>query len=265
MKTKLDIMRMIEENKYMPLRIDFTGVQPFVFDALASKSERVALSGDEDTEVLASPFQKFSIEMAEGVLSSYDGKEVLAAQFQKFSTEIAKDVISSNKTIFQIVCIYCHELSVGRYHIMVQIVIDNVVKYMSFSPGDTIVPTEVSDYIMALVNSMLERLKTSRHGLINYSGKAKFKTAAGKKAIYKPTDVIYVGGGKGSSEPTHTKGGHNIRWQTTWPVMAHWRRLKNPESMGIGRTGRRDVKGWTWLNHYNKGDGAVKMKVHRVK
>lgn len=218
--------------------IDFTGIQPFVFDAIHSTDEQIELP-DDDVKVLASPFQTFSLEMADGALSAEDD--------------------------FNIMCIYCHEITVGSYHIVMQVVQNNIAKYFSFTPGITDVNEDVVAHTMKIIRALLGRLQTSKHGLVNYPGKSKFKTSSGQKSVYKPTNIIYVGGGRNSIEPTHTHGGHNIHWQTSWAVMAHWRRLKNPESMGLGRQGKRNVKGYTWVNNYSKGDGALKMKIHRVK
>lgn len=230
--------------------VDFTGVQPYVF---APTNTPTAELDKHESEILASPFPKFSIE-------NEGDRPLTLDENGRWHTDV----------------IYCEELSPDNYRFILNInnsyaivdkigitfLIDGKVSRRAKHSSDD---HHAYNQYKNLVHISLARLhdRTNRVGLINETGRAKYKDASGDKVIYKPRGVIYCGKRKSGRGTTHS--GVPIVWKEAWSVAAHWRRLANPESLGLDRYGERCVKGFTWIGHYHKGDGEIVGKIRKVK
>lgn len=78
--------------------------------------------------------------------------------------------------------------------------------------------------------------------------------------------VIYVAPKVGNKEISKIKaqGTRKINWDHVWTVMSHWRKLINPESLGLDRLGKRQIKVYTYIGSYKKGEGKEIRKIRRV-
>ncbi len=239
----LHILELIKVHQY-----DYSNVRPYVF----SPDDSEATPVPETDDVLASPFEVFSIEVDGSNLTVDNGKENV-----------------------NINCIYCHELSFDKYFFIVkstakgQTFIYRVYtdKVEAYSGNELIGEQSTSsmyDHIKSIVSAFLARLHAGKLGVYNTNGKAKFKTKSGKKSVFKASDIIYVRKrDQIESVSTKTDGKRVVDWQNTWEVTSHWRRIKD-DSLGKDRRGERVVKGATWIKSYSKGMGELKMKVRRV-
>jgi len=231
--------------------VDFTGVQPYVFTPSGDEIDELP---DQPSEILASPFPKFSIEIDGGF-----------------------PLTSDNETDAATTVLYCEELAPDDYIFIMNLEISGekgyviVTKYyIHISACGKTLPTKPDECHTAynqyknLVHSMLNRLhdRKNRIGLVNEPGRAKYKDLHGKKQFYKPKGVIYCG--TRNEAKGNAASGSPITWKHSWSVAAHWRRLTNPESLGMDRYGERTVKGYTWVGHYIKGDGDVVGKIRKV-
>ena len=219
--------------------IDFTGVQPFTFATPKVKEDLFAKSNED--EILATPFPLFSIEME-------DDNSVLGGD--------------NNENMR---CIVVRELAPDEYifYVMTQNRGDDsyVANLHTFHKGEDAYP-----YILDCVRIFLEKMKNSSLGFYNESGKAKYRNAKGKKCVFKPRNTIYVDHKKSTriTKTEKTKSGKFIRHIFGWSVMSHWRKLKNPTSLGLDRNGDRNVVGYTWICTYEKGDEKAKTMVRKV-
>lgn len=235
--------------------VDFTGVQPYVF---TPSGDVIGDLPEHESEILASPFPKFSIEMdGGGILTSEDDTPVYTT------------------------VLYCEELAPDEYRFIVNLrnhlspfkgyVIVEKTNLKIIQGGKILTSKPDEEHIAYnqyknLVHNMLSRLRDrkNRIGLVNEPGRAKYKDNDGFKRFYKPKGVIYCGPRKDLTNRGNTKSGSPIQWKHSWSVAAHWRRLSNPESLGMDRYGERTVKGYTWVGHYIKGDGDVVGKIRKV-
>jgi hypothetical protein len=240
------------DKEFVAGEFDFTGVQSFVVetDEESFDAQGAADKVTKEGFVLASPFPKFSIEIDRGGI------------------EMADD--DDNPTIEGIMysCFYCEEVGVGVYDIVVQMVdisdIENGNAYFFYYSLNSRDGGKLYRYAMSIINNLIERMTNRKHGLVNYRGKVFFKNKHGRKVEYKPRDVIYIHP-KRAVLPSVTATGNKIRWQSSWLVRSHWRKLINTETLGLSRVGDRIVKGFTWISNYKKGDEKpVKAKVRKV-
>jgi hypothetical protein len=88
-----------------------------------------------------------------------------------------------------------------------------------------------------------------------------------KKGLWKPSEVIYVGGPKSTRPKTdHIIVGKSttpIVWDHSWRVAGHWRKVSD-QTLGLNRNGERKVKGYTWIKEHIKGQGPLKNKIRKV-
>lgn len=234
--------------------VDFIGVQPYVFTPSGKPMSDLP---EHASEILASPFPKFSIEMDGGLPLTSDG---------------------NNGAISTV--LYCEELAPDDYKFIITMttprvgvkgyvtttkdtytMVANINNKFTSKSGDGNV---VYNQYKNLVHNMLSRLRDrkNRIGLVNEPGRAKYKDTAGKKQFYKPKGVIYCG--PRNEARGNSSSGSPITWKHSWTVSAHWRRLANPNSIGMDRYGERTVEGYTWIDHYQKGCGDVVGKVRKV-
>lgn len=226
---------------------NYEGIQPYIFE----KSDKEKSFVEPTDEILASPFPKFSIEI--------DG-DAITSSFGSFETNI----------------IYCEELAPDDYLFIIDMCAMGQAMYMEFTSSlvkvyqnQQLVKTETSSDIYneykGLVKHYLDRLRAGKLGLTNAAGKAKYK-ADGKKHTYKPNNVIYCSNKKfkGDKNAPKSRNYPNVRWQESWTVEAHWRRI-SPDKLGLDRYGNRTVMGLTWIDNYAKGEGSLMFKIRKVK
>lgn len=226
---------------------DFTDVRPYVFEL---KGEQSHLERTDD--ILASPFPKFSVEL--------DGDWLTTAE---------------DDGDFRTGVVYCEELGVDRYLFIVSMEVRGQTLYLKVTPdsvsnykdGKFVLVEKTSimyESTKAIVHTQLKKLHSGRIGLVNYAGKARFKTKEGVKSVYKPNDVIYVSNTKRSVENANGRSPKGVVWQDAWEVGSHWRKISD-DSLGLNRLGERTEKGYTWIKSYTKGpDKELKKKTRKV-
>lgn len=217
--------------------MDYSGIQPYIFTQEDHRSRELSTS---ENVVLASPFRRFSIELEAGNLTSDENGDVTTT------------------------CIYCEELGPNNYKFLLDsnagemtvfLVIDkhNLTAYKNGEAVLTKSSGDVYFQYLNLVNTYIEKIHSKKSGLINRSGKAKFKNKDGIKQTYVPRDVIYVSSSsKKSKSSTIASGVGRVRWLDGWAVSAHWRTI-DENSLGKDRNGERTVKGKTFVGDYVKG------------
>ena len=228
---------------------DFTEVRPYVFENSNGSQNEL----EQNSDIIASPFVKFSIELESGWLTT------------------AKD-----SGDFKIGVIFCEELSVDDYVFIVGMQVMGNPLYLrvtqsgvqKYSNGVFVGATSdraMYDNARSIVHSQLAKLHSGRIGLVNYGRKAKFKNSEGRKQVYKAKDVIYISNSKNVGKVEGARLTKGVVWQEAWEVGAHWRRI-GKDSLGLNRYGERVEKGYTWLKSYNKGpDKLINPKVRKVK
>lgn len=240
----MQISRLIE---LAPKGYDFDGLQPFIF----SRSDHLLSDFPDPVEntILACPFPFFSIEV--------DGHTGIVGDKRDFRSYKDADIM------FRCICV--KELSPGRYKSLVLIevwhddllVIEQVLAGKAYDGEKDSSPAE----LVTIVGEMLSRLQVCDTGTTSGTGRVRYKTLCGTKRTFRPKGVIYIGK---KNKTAKTTDGHHINWAISWNVRAHWRILANQENMGLDRKGERTVKGFTWIGHYQKGDGPIQDKVRKV-
>lgn len=232
---------------------DFTGLQPFVF--APEKTVKEFTDPTEDGEILANPFPLWSIEI--------DGVSITSSP-------------DDEEHSVNIECIVVQEIAPDRYRLIMQERVNGIEIYVIIEDNENFIVQRqgtvkkhkntiegIYNQYLGLVKVHIDKIYARDLGRFNASGKAKFKSKDGRKQTYKPNDVIYVG-----SQSKHTSrslGGTKVRWSQGWSVRAHWRKLKNPEALGLDRQGNRVVKGLTWIGSHLKGDSVISPKVRKVR
>jgi hypothetical protein len=233
---------------------DMSNLQPFVFTSTKELAQHVPKADDD---ILACPFELFSIELEDIALTC---TEVNDAQ------DMGVNILS----------IICKELSPSRYKFWMY----NKIEYANgetayltvkayeggySANGHESSDTAMYDSCMDIVTTYLDRLHKEHLGTFNASGRAKIRVN-GKKGVYRPKSVIYVtkNGGKKYRSSVKAQGTKTINWDHTWTVTNHWRKLENPESFGKNRMGEREEKGYTFISSYSKGEGLEIRKIRRV-
>jgi hypothetical protein len=234
----MQITRLIELS---PKGYDFDGLQPFIF------SQNGHLESDfppVENIILSCPFPFFSIEI--------DGYMGICGD------KVEIDGLKDAEAQFRCLCI--RELSPGDYQILALMEKwhnNELIDSTTFDLGRGPALAEA----IPIVHEMLSRLQIEDNGTTGGHGRARYKRADGSKGTFRPRGVIYIGN---KNKALATSSGHVIDWRNSWNVRAHWRKLANPESLGLDRKGERAVKGYTWIGHYKKGEGPIVDKVRKV-
>ena len=188
---------------------------------------------------------------------------ILACPFPIFSYEVEGMTLTHSDEGVSIVAVVVREIGVNDYefHVLCK---DN--HYQKAHILNSLKGDEIYDSIFDLTHVYLERLNQEKTGTFNSIERLKYKDSSGKKQTYKAKGVIYV---SGNNQPSHTlrnKHNYTVTPLNSWSVMSHWRRLKNPESLGKGRDGEGTVTGYTWIGSYKKGDTNLpeKIKTRRI-
>ena len=192
-----------------------------------------------ENEVLATPFSVFSYEVE-------NGGALLGGEYATLAVIVEE--ITVDKFVFRLLIQHMD----SRF--VVIIINDEKNK-------------DVYKSIRNLTYVFLQRLHAEKIGTFNAKneGRFKYKNSNGVKSTYKARNIIYVSG-KEKATSTNGKIRHNVRHIEGWSVSSHWRRLNNPESLGLDRNGDRNTLGYTWVSDYIKGDEAsIKTMIRRVK
>lgn len=228
--------------------MDYSGIQPYIFTAEDGGSKEL----DKGSEtILASPFRKFSIEL--------DGRDLTSAENGGVTTS----------------CIFCEELGPNNYEFLLDSNIGDMTVFLvvnkdtltAYKDGKKVVTQSSGDayfQYVNLVNIYIEKIHSKKSGLVNRSGKAKFKDANGVKQTYVPNDVIYVSAISKKSKTVESQpGAERIRWLDGWTVSSHWRTI-NPETIGKDRNGERTVMGKTFIGDHVKGSAREYFTPRKV-
>lgn len=233
---------------------DYTGIQPYIF-ASDSNMAPAHLAMDNG-EILASPFAKFSIELEDDKPLTTD------------------DVNNSFRTM----CLYCEELGPDDYFFAFdmhvnghyQVFTVDSENLIAWKDGEVVKKQKSGNAYFqyrTLAKKHIEKMHSRKFGLVNKSGKTKFKDASGRNQRYVPKDVIYCSltskKQKSAGNDVSTNSGR-VRWMESWSVTAHWRPI-SPDSLGKNRAGERVVKGRTFVGEYYKGQGRDFLRTRVIK
>ena len=240
--------------KYLSLIEDFdldaTGLHPFLFQASGEPQTEVP---EMEENVLAAPFPYFSIEMeGKNVLTSLNGDHKIIAMVVKelspgsyhFWLRFERKGAPNGRFYFEASSRSLKSLAIVNG--------ERQVKDMTEHFGESYLIEAQSAYL-SIVEAFISRLHTKKLGVTRGVGFVRYKNAAGQKKKHVPREVIYVSNVSKKSQPPATS--RPVNWSHSWDVAAHWRRLKNPESLGKDRAGNRVVKGFTFIGNYAKGEG----------
>lgn len=247
----LKITKLIAKMRRDNLLYDFDNTVPFVFKGADEPPKPVK----SQATLLDLPFENISIEMEP------DDCSICVEFYQKAAIDV----------------IHVHEIAPEAYEFLLWL---DDIKTLMLIRQDTIVVFEpektfkktnevnqIYNFIIALVDMYLQKL---------YEGatakgqpplaKAKYKNKKGIRCNYTPSFYVYISSSKKQKSSTTSRSRHGIvRWEDGWRVRNHWRRLQNPDALGIGRNGKREIKGYTWIKNYFKGDeNSVRRKIYRV-
>ena len=118
---------------------------------------------------------------------------------------------------------------------------------------------------MSTVQSILTTLQTSKTGVFKRGTKVKYRFKK-KNYQHKINKIIYTGSKLESSHKRVDGVNQPVDWSHGWMVRAHWRRLKNIDTLGKDRQGERTVKGATWVvPHSKKDELGIVDKVRKFK
>jgi len=234
----MQISRLIE---IAPPGFDFEGLQVFVFGQAGHLDTKWTEHADK---ILACPFPLFSIEM-DGLMG------LCGDRHEMFG-------ITDVESMFLCLCV--REVAPGNYEILAlmehwkddQKIRDVVISL------DT---DESNAEALPVIQEMLARMNVEDTGTTSGTGRVRYKTIEGTKRTFRPRGVIYVGR---KNQRSTTESGRAIDWSNSWNVRAHWRQLSSPSSIGMGRDGERNIQGYTWIGHYQKGSGPLMNKVRKV-
>ena len=215
-------------------------------------------------------------------ISSEDRETILASPWPIFSLEVEGknnfvtiDDMSELGVQVNIEAILCIEKGPGKY----EFVINSLMTVRGNLGAKPVYKTRAIDHkvtseierkayfsLVNLVNEYLERMYSNDLGFIEKKnfGKSVYKYKK-TKSYYKPKNVIYVSKKtrSSSSTTTRTQTGETVH-KAASTVRAHWRRLVNPESMGLDRQRKRTVKGFTWVTFHFRGDEDGILKIRKI-
>jgi hypothetical protein len=230
MKLSIDALRETDKSGFA-----YKEVQPFVFaDDTFNPYKRTPIVID-DNVVLASPFKQFSFELETDMVT-------LPAEAKLPHLGCA------------VFC--CNEVSPGSYAFKILVEDSTTGERVAVDVEEN---HALYKYALATTSIFI--------GLIHARGTkiAEFKANRGGSGSTRnlPRTVIYIA--KREYEKQTSSSGHKLHWKTSWAVMGHWRRLANPQSIGVDRVGQRSVKGYTWIADYVKGDGPMSKKTRKLR
>jgi len=240
---KLEALALAKE-----LELDMSEVHPFVFKFWGKSA--VEMPKSESEVILAPPFPKFTIEVEGHFIS------------QGRRTD-EHDVCMS--------AIYCEEVAPNVYNfgLRMRMTVDGRHIYQSIWVKHDDPQQAVYPELIQMVNLYIERMNKQYMGQIRCSGKLTYRNKDNKKKVYKPSNIIYVTDKSKKFTPANnpqpkTEDGQYVRHLRISTVMAHWRKLVNPESYGLDRSGKRTIKGRTFIKSYTRGDGETAPPKIRV-
>lgn len=232
--------------------VDIKGVRPFVVDANANLLSDAPVNSDN---IINAPFEKFSLEMT-------GNKAILSIKMPDDENPLLS------------IAGVCEELSPGNYRFTMfnvdkstpgVVIIHTVTKNRmsielyaankkgppSHSTGQHV--TGFYNHYLSFFKSAVGQMQVKHTGQVSTAQSIKVKTATKKRVKYSPRSYIYVSSVDRKKEVPTLANNTRVRWVKAWEVSAHWRRLKNPNSLGLNRAGDRVVKGYTFIREYAKG------------
>ena len=233
---------------------DMSNLQPFVFKSTKEEVKDIPKSEDD---ILSTPFELFSIELEDMALtcSEFDTADDYGVNIQAL---ICKE-LSPREYIFWMY----NKITLPTGKFIYKVI--KIEKNKSFAnKNKQDVNEDMYNSCFDLVSLYMKRLHNEHTGIFDDVGRAKIKHN-GKKGFYKPKGVVYVSPKKNKSITEQKVHGKTVDWDHVWTVIAHWRRLKNPLSLGLNRLGERTEKGHTFIKSYSKGEGKDLTKIRRVK
>jgi len=215
---------------------DITGLQPFIFSESLGKENNPLSYEPNDRTILACPFPVFSI-------------------------EIEGDNFLIHDEVSKVECILCHEITAGAY--------DFLLLGRSQKSDERMwleIPTnhKSNHRVSQLIDVAISRIHAKAIGTKSNLAKIPYKNTSGQKKVFHPQKFIYVSSHAKATNQQVLSKGNNIKWSDKRSVMAHWRVLTNPESLGVNRSGERKVKGYTFVKNYEKGSGELVIKPRKV-
>lgn len=233
---------------------DMSKLQPFVFK---SKNDELRDVPKSEDDILSTPFELFSIELEDIALtcSEFDTPDGYGVNIQAL---ICKE-LSPKEYIFWMYNKIT--LPTGKFVYKVTKIEKNTI---TSNNKEKYTNEDMYNSCFDIVSLYMKRLHNEYTGIFDDVGRAKIKYK-GKKGFYKPKGVVYVSPKKNKSIIEKKVHGKTIDWDHVWTVIAHWRRLKNPLSLGLNRLGERTEKGHTFIKSYSKGEGKDLTKIRRVK
>ena len=229
----MDYLRMLQHMPDMPI----TTLQPFLLES-ASPND-VELPPARDSEILACPFKFWS--------------------FECFNRHIS--VGETDDVYIDVVTVY--EVSPGNYIFHVLFSKDGeerMIKVDQSLKTDAKLYSYIADMVSSTLNYM-GKLKTGTINLCNKKAKVKRKNGT---VLIRPRNVIYIHDGTDTDNHMVKEIRDEVNWLEGWHVKAHWRRLKNPKTLGKDRSGNYCVPGLTWVSECTKGnDKDIVKRIRR--
>ena len=186
---------------------------------------------------------------------------ILACPFPVFSIEIEEENFLIDDEQARVDCILCRVVTVGLYDFLLLGKSQNSAEklWLRIDPSH-----DNNNRICQLVNAAITRIHVKVIGEKSNLDKVKYKNTLGKKQIFQPRKYVYVSSQNKTDVRPSLSTDTNIKWLNRWTVMAHWRKLANPNSFGINRSGIRNVLGYTFIKNHEKGDGELIIKTRKV-
>lgn len=130
--------------------------------------------------------------------------------------------------------------------------------------------TELADLISADLANILHLIRHKTWTEVSNEQNVKLKVRDKRNLVkykYKPSNITYICTKLQAKSILPTAEHHKIinKPNYSYEVMGHWRRLQNIKQLGKDRHGYRNVKGYTWVIPYIKGEGELVKKVRVVK
>lgn len=129
---------------------------------------------------------------------------------------------------------------------------------------------ELADLISADLANILHLIRHKTWTEVSNEQNVKLKVRNKRNLIkykYKPSNITFICTKLQTKSILPTSEHRRIinKPNYSYEVMGHWRRLQNIKQLGKDRYGCRNVKGYTWVIPYIKGEGELIKKVRVVK
>jgi hypothetical protein len=218
----------------------------FVFNNTV-KHNNMAVPSKDESKIIAPPFKTISIEII--------GKNV----------SICSSSRPDEGLIYHVLCIMVREVSPNTFIAFIYACVDYEDDESKFIVFPYTIPHEndIGNQHGALIEHYVDRIHNESEGVEKTKVKIKLGTGKGKKEIYKLSRIIHISP-KSKRYEQSPETQKVVNWSHSWLVRGHWRRLKNPESIGKDREGNYSIKGSTFVTPHSKGEGSLIHKTRIV-